>query len=56
MVAPTEPRLQVAADRPLRGLGATGNRALLYEWELKPGVWHLHFVVGMETAIERRGR
>lgn len=27
---------------------------LLYEWELQArGVWHLHFVVGMETGVER---
>ena len=27
---------------------------LLYEWELQGrGVWHLHFVVGMETPVER---
>jgi hypothetical protein len=27
---------------------------LLYEWELQGrGVWHLHFVLGMETAFER---
>src|SRR4051812_40061032 len=27
---------------------------LLYEWELQGrGVWHLHFVVGMESAVER---
>jgi hypothetical protein len=27
---------------------------LLYEWELqRRGVWHLHFVVGLETAVER---
>lgn len=26
----------------------------MYEWELQGrGVWHLHVVVGMETAIER---
>jgi hypothetical protein len=27
---------------------------LMYEWELqKRGVWHLHVVLGMETAVER---
>ena len=26
----------------------------MYEWELqRRGVWHLHVVVGMETAVER---
>ncbi len=26
----------------------------MYEWELqRRGVWHLHFVLGMETAVER---
>ncbi len=43
------------ADRALAGLGAdTKGGLLLYEWELQQrGVWHLHFVVGLETAIER---
>jgi hypothetical protein len=27
---------------------------LLYEWELqRRGVWHLHFVLGLESAVER---
>ena len=38
------------ADRAIRGKGGF----LMYEWELqKRGVWHLHVVLGMETAIER---
>jgi len=43
------------ADRVIRRLGATTNGGvLLYEWELqKRGVWHLHLVLGMETAVER---
>ncbi len=43
------------ADYAIRRLGATANGGLLlYEWELqKRGVWHLHVVLGMETAIER---
>ena len=43
------------ADRALRrqGLDRKGG-VLIYEWELQSrGVWHLHFVVGMETAWER---
>jgi hypothetical protein len=43
------------ADAAIAGLGAkTKGGLLLYEWEFQQrGVWHLHFVVGMETAIER---
>ncbi len=43
------------ADHRIRRLGARENGGfLLYEWELqKRGVWHLHVVLGMETAIER---
>ena len=43
------------ADRAVRrqGLDRKGG-VLLYEWELQTrGVWHLHFVLGMETAWER---
>jgi hypothetical protein len=43
------------ADRAVRrqGLDRRGG-VLLYEWELQVrGVWHLHFVLGMETAWER---
>jgi hypothetical protein len=43
------------ADRALKRLGfdRTGG-VLMYEWELQArGVWHLHFIVGMETAVER---
>ena len=43
------------ADRVLKRLGHDGKGGvLLYEWELQDrGVWHLHFVLGMETAVER---
>jgi len=43
------------ADRATRRLGATRKGGIvMYEWELqKRGVWHLHVVLGMETAIER---
>src|SRR5205814_5791653 len=43
------------ADRAVKRLGFSGKGGLLlYEWELQTrGVWHLHFVVGMETAVER---
>lgn len=43
------------ADYAIAQLGASGRGGLLlYEWELqKRGVWHLHVVLGMETAIER---
>jgi hypothetical protein len=43
------------ADRAIRRLGATTKLGLLmYEWEVqKRGVWHLHIVLPMETAIER---
>jgi hypothetical protein len=43
------------ADAAIARLGATEKFGLLlYEWELQArGVWHLHFVLGMETAIGR---
>jgi hypothetical protein len=43
------------ADRALRRLGYEAKGGLLlYQWELqKRGVWHLHFVLGLETAVER---
>ena len=43
------------ADRALRRLGASVKGGILmYEWELqKRGVWHLHVILGMETAVER---
>ena len=43
------------ADRAIRRLGSKKKGGLLmYEWELQGrGVWHLHVVLGMETAIER---
>ena len=43
------------ADAAVARLGARAKFGLLlYEWEMQErGVWHLHFVVGMETAIER---
>jgi hypothetical protein len=46
---------KLRADRKLRRLGYQKKGGLLlYEWELQArGVWHLHFVLGMETAVER---
>jgi hypothetical protein len=43
------------ADRTVRRLGHDyRGGVLLSEWELQGrGVWHLHFVLGMETAVER---
>jgi hypothetical protein len=43
------------ADRALRKLGSDRKGGLLvYEWELqKRGVWHLHIVLSVETAVER---
>lgn len=43
------------ADRAVAGLGSAWKGGLLlYEWELQArGVWHLHFVVGLNTAVER---
>jgi hypothetical protein len=43
------------ADRRLRALGYEKRGGLLaYSWELqKRGVWHLHIVLGMQTAPER---
>ena len=43
------------ADRTLRGLGARDfkGHVLAYQWEMQTrGVWHLHFVVGVETPME----
>lgn len=46
---------KLRADRAIRRLGSSWKGGLLtYEWELQGrGVWHLHVVVGMETAVER---
>jgi hypothetical protein len=46
---------KLRADRAVKRLGHEYKGGLLmYEWELqKRGVWHLHFVLGMETAVER---
>jgi hypothetical protein len=43
------------ADRALRRLGHHGKGGLLlYQWELqKRGLWHLHFVLGLENSVER---
>jgi hypothetical protein len=43
------------ADRAVGRLGHEYRGGLLmYEWELqRRGVWHLHFVLGMATPIER---
>lgn len=43
------------ADRAVRRLGSDYKGGLLlYQWEMQSrGVWHLHFVVGLQTAIER---
>jgi len=43
------------ADRRVSDLGHDfKGGVLLYEWELQGrGVWHMHFVVGLETAVER---
>jgi hypothetical protein len=48
-------RSKTRADRAVKRLGhAYKGGLLLYEWELQArGVWHLHFVLGMETAVER---
>lgn len=45
---------KMRADRALRRLGHKGKGGLLlYEWELqRRGVWHLHFVLGVATAVE----
>ena len=43
------------ADRTLRGLGARDFKGhlLAYQWEMQTrGLWHLHFVVGVETPVE----
>lgn len=54
-VGQAQPRLQETRGRRNRPPGAkVKGGVLLYEWELqRRGVWHQHFVVGMETAIER---
>lgn len=46
---------KLRADRAVKRLGHEYKGGLLmYEWELqKRGVWHVHFVLGMETAVER---
>ncbi len=46
---------KLRADRAISRLGSDWKGGLLvYEWELqRRGVWHMHVVVGMETAIER---
>jgi hypothetical protein len=46
---------KLRADRKVRRLGHDKKGGLLlYEWELqKRGVWHLHFVLGMETGVEQ---
>jgi hypothetical protein len=43
------------ADRAVKRLGHDAKGGLLlYQWELqKRGVWHLHFVLGLETAVEQ---
>ena len=43
------------ADRALRGSGARDFKGhlLAYQWEMQTrGLWHLHFVVGVETPME----
>jgi hypothetical protein len=46
---------KLRADRAMKWLGHEYKGGLLmYEWEVqKRGVWHLHFVVGMETPVEQ---
>lgn len=46
---------KLRADRKIRRLGASENGGVLVsEWELQGrGVWHLHLVLAMESAIER---
>jgi len=48
-------RAKLRADRAVKRLGSDYRGGLLmYEWELqRRGVWHLHFVLGMETAVEQ---
>lgn len=44
------------ADRAMRRLGASWFRGyvLAYQWEMQArGLWHLHFVVGVETQLEK---
>jgi hypothetical protein len=46
---------KLRADRAVKRLGADYKGGLLlYQWELQSrGLWHLHFVLGLQTAIER---
>jgi hypothetical protein len=46
---------KLRADRAVKRLGYDYKGGLLmYEWEVqRRGVWHLHFVLGMETPVER---
>jgi hypothetical protein len=46
---------KLRADRAVRRLGHDyKGGVLMYEWELQSrGVWHLHFVLGMETPVEQ---
>jgi hypothetical protein len=46
---------KLCADRAVMRFGYDYKGGLLmYEWELqKRGVWHLRFVLGIETAVER---
>jgi hypothetical protein len=48
-------RAKLRADRRIKQLGHEHKGGLLmYEWELQPrGVWHVHLILGMETAVER---
>jgi hypothetical protein len=55
VVAGAQPDPKQHADRRLRALGYEKRGGLLaYSWEMqKRGVWHLHVVLGMQTAPER---
>ena len=49
---------RICKQRADRAVGRFGYERkgglLLYEWELqRRGVWHLHFVVGLDSAVER---
>jgi hypothetical protein len=46
---------KLRADRAVKRLGHEyKGGVLMYEWELqRRGVWHLHFVLGMETGVEQ---
>lgn len=48
-------RAKLRADRAVKRLGYEYKGGLLmYEWELqRRGLWHLHFILAMETAVER---